>query len=121
MAKNHPSQRTLGQQLVSQLNRELIDSYSQACMLFINQVSIEAIPAELEAMPTTFRCELEKFIASLGINSPEWDGCFLIGSIDYFGTMNSEEHAALLKGIVKKNRMTAEELGRYFQAHRVNT
>jgi hypothetical protein len=80
---------TLGQRLVSQRGRELINR-GQACLMFINQVALDMIPAEVEALPPAFRRDLEEYIASLGIGTPEWEESFLLGGIYYFGERSAK-------------------------------
>lgn len=116
MAANSPRKRPLGQVLAEQLERGLIVTTGQACLLFINQVMPDAIAAEVEASPPGFRRELEEYVASLGIGTPEWEECFLVGGIYHFGDRSPEEVEELYRGIARKNRGTAEALLRYFQA-----
>jgi hypothetical protein len=114
-----PDARPLGQRLVSLRNRNLIFS-SEPCLMFINQVMPDAIPAEVEACPPEFRRELEEYVRSLGIGSPDWEECLLIGGIyagGVFGDRTTEEVMELYQGIARKNRMTAEALLQYFQRH----
>jgi hypothetical protein len=118
MAPTEPSKRPLGLRLVSLRDRELVNT-EQACLMFINQVLPEAIPAEVEASPPEFRHDLEQYVASLGIGTPEWDKCFLVGGIYHIGD-RSPEVEELYRGIARKNRVTAEALLQYFQGHRAS-
>lgn len=118
MADDPPRKWSLGEVLAGQLERELIVTPEQACLMFINQVDPEAIPAEVEASPLAFRRHLEEYVASLGLGGPEWEECFLVGGVYHFGDRSPEEVDTLYGGIAHKNRVTAEALLRYFQRRR---
>jgi hypothetical protein len=114
MGRPEPTEWPIGQRLASQRDRDLITT-AQACLMFINQVAPEAIPAEVRASPPAFRRELEEYVRSLGVGGPGWEECFLVGGVYHFGDRSPEEVEELYRGIARKNRATAEALLRYFQ------
>jgi hypothetical protein len=120
MAKEKRPKKTLGQTLVDQIKRDLIVT-SQACLMFINQVTLEAIPTEVESLPPEFRAELVDYLKGLPIGSPGWDESLLIGGLYYWGDVTPEEQTARYQAIARKNRITAEALWAHFQSGQSNT
>jgi hypothetical protein len=115
MSVERPRKRSLGQVLTGQLQRGLLVTTEQASLMFINQVMPDAIVAEVEASPPGFRSDLDEYVSSLGIGTPGWEECLLVGGTYHFGDRSAEEVEELYRGIARKNRETAEAILRYFQ------
>jgi hypothetical protein len=107
------SKPALGQTLLRQCRGGLITDV-EAFQMFINQVALSAIPAEVESLPSAFQRGLEEYLARLGIGLPGWENAYLVFGVYYFADRTAEEAKAIHRDIAKKNRISAEALWQYF-------
>jgi hypothetical protein len=112
------SEPTLGQRLLRLSERGVI-APGELFLMFINAVPLDNIPGEVEALPPAFQRELNAYLATLGIGSPGWDECFLVGAVYHFGSISPEQTKELYQGIARKNRVTAEAIWQYFRRREV--